>query len=373
MLPTRLILRNGRVPNEPRDGLHAAVFRTIPRVLPRPMPRRGPALAAGASVAPALVTTDSPPAPLRVAVLLISRCHSVWLLNEQEQGNFEQFAVKCDRNSKCPRAQLEGRLAAVRASCGIGITTEGHRRAGEFVSLVLEEDDVSTAVEAEQCSVACSEVFLPLYQDCFVEAAFDAVPSSGVLAGLCLRSSGSLGSRCDCDTDGLQVQLSALQAQVDAIAAAAGSPAVIQRPPNVYPPPPPPPPSPPPPSPPPHAFDGHRESNACMCAVCADVPVGGDLCIPHDAARSCDCLQSAESQGNTQPFPASTQDPPCCREEWPAMASVTQQSDGATETWDQTEVVVRVHGRVSFSWVSARTLFVHRCRCIVTNCQLLRR
>ena len=42
--------------------------------------------------------------------------------------------------------------------------------------------------------------------------------------------------------------------------------------------------------------------------------------------------------------------PSCCREEWPAQATLEQQSSGSEEFYDREEVVIRIHGRVTFSW-----------------------
>ena len=178
---------------------------------------------------------------------------------------------------------------------------------------------------------------MSLYEDCFIEAGMGAVPGVDILAGLCLRA----GGRCSCPAD-LQDQLDSMKAQIEELGrgGSLSPPPPAPIPAHIVPPPPPRPPPPP----------AAPEFQACTCATCADFPPGADLCIPWDAARPCDCLASAESQGNAQPFPASTQVPRCCREEWPAEASCQQQSTGSEEFYDQQEIVVRIHGRVTFSW-----------------------
>ena len=69
------------------------------------------------------------------------------MLSPEEQANFQTFAQKCDRSVTCPQAQLAGRLAAVRGTCGA--SAAGHRRQQDgSLSLVLGDQDIHASVES---------------------------------------------------------------------------------------------------------------------------------------------------------------------------------------------------------------------------------
>ena len=90
---------------------------------------------------------------------------------------------------------------------------------------------------------------------------------------------------------------------------------------------------------------GSQESLACQCAVCEDQPAGGDMCVPWKTPQACDCLGQAST---SQPFPASTSSPPCCRQEWPAALTVTQTSTAPPQVYSQNDVKIKINGAMTF-------------------------
>eukprot|EP01047_Picozoa_sp_COSAG01_P015226 COSAG01_NODE_758_length_13805_cov_23.267912_14_plen_380_part_00 len=84
---------------------------------------------------------------------------------------------------------------------------------------------------------------------------------------------------------------------------------------------------------------------ACQCAVCTDLPAGGNMCVPWQAPQPCECLGQAPS---SQPYPAATSNPPCCRQEWPAAVTTTQTSTAPPQIYSTPEVKIKINGSVTF-------------------------
>ena len=120
------------------------------------------------------------------------------------------------------------------------------------------------------------------------------------------------------------------------------------------------------------------EHLACRCAICADTPVNGSLCLPWTNPAPCDCLgaqakepapgraftsatgclgtpdQSFNDPTTTQVFPVSelkaSGRPPCCREEWPQNVTVEQVSTADSEEFSQDDIKMKICGVLTFKW-----------------------
>jgi plastocyanin len=91
------------------------------------------------------------------------------------------------------------------------------------------------------------------------------------------------------------------------------------------------------------------EDMPCLCAACADFPVGAVLCVPFGSTSPCDCI---DSSGSTNPirqtYPMTQSDPKCCRSEWLPALTLTQARTSSPQEYDQDDVLVKVGGEVTF-------------------------
>lgn len=120
------------------------------------------------------------------------------------------------------------------------------------------------------------------------------------------------------------------------------------------------------------------ETLACRCAICADTPVNGSLCLPWMDPEPCDCLgaqaqehasgraftsatgclgtpdQGYNDPTTTQLFPVSELTnrglPSCCREEWPHNVTVEQVSTADSEAYSQDDITMKICGVLTFKW-----------------------
>ena len=120
------------------------------------------------------------------------------------------------------------------------------------------------------------------------------------------------------------------------------------------------------------------ENLACRCAICADTPVNGSLCLPWMSPELCDCLgaqakepapgraftsatgclgtpdQGFNDPTTTQLFPVSelkaSGRPPCCRKEWPHNVTVEQVSTADSEVFSQDDIEMKICGVLTFKW-----------------------
>ena len=91
------------------------------------------------------------------------------------------------------------------------------------------------------------------------------------------------------------------------------------------------------------------EDMPCLCAACADFPVGAVLCVPFGSTSPCDCI---DSSGSTNPirqtYPMTQSEPKCCRSEWLRALTLTQARTSSPQEYDQDDVLVKVGGEVTF-------------------------
>ena len=92
----------------------------------------------------------------------------------------------------------------------------------------------------------------------------------------------------------------------------------------------------------------NTEVKACLRATCADTPVGSSMCVPWGTPYRVDCLNETKK---SQAFPVSSSNPPCCRYEWPATASVQQTSTKAPQKYAVEDIVVKIGATVVFTYI----------------------
>eukprot|EP01046_Picozoa_sp_COSAG06_P031861 COSAG06_NODE_3137_length_5802_cov_19.787480_5_plen_502_part_00 len=99
------------------------------------------------------------------------------------------------------------------------------------------------------------------------------------------------------------------------------------------------------------------EVTPCRCAVCADDPVGGNLCAPYGPVSPCECEDaSGSSDPIRQTYPMTESNPPCCQEHWLVAATVTQATSSVPQVFDEDDITVRIHAEVTFVWTGFENL-----------------
>lgn len=99
-----------------------------------------------------------------------------------------------------------------------------------------------------------------------------------------------------------------------------------------------------------HALDSIvPETMPCVCAFCADTPIGDSRCVPFGTMSACNCV---DSSGSTNPvrqtYPINQSDVGCCRLEWPSETTVTQARTSTPQVYDRDDIFIKVGGSVSF-------------------------
>ncbi|MEC9052251.1 MAG: hypothetical protein VX747_07315, partial [Actinomycetota bacterium] len=100
------------------------------------------------------------------------------------------------------------------------------------------------------------------------------------------------------------------------------------------------------------ASDPEPEVTPCRCAPCADLPIGGEMCVPWGAAEPCDCV---DTSGSTDPvrvaFGTNTGDQVCDRLEWVSTKTLAQTPGSSPEVFPEDDIQIRIRGQVTFSWL----------------------
>eukprot|EP01052_Picozoa_sp_SAG31_P007530 SAG31_NODE_359_length_17032_cov_11.017894_14_plen_263_part_00 len=201
-----------------------------------------------------------------------------------------------------------------------------------------------------ECAPACAPAFITLAQDCRDQVGLSNIEGADDFLALCQQlehggstQSVSAGGNCDCHAE--LTELRSMVTQLQRVVQAGNT------------------------------MNAGSEHLACSCSLCANGPDDSGRCLPwtedplwptfeqglrHTAAGSspvepCDC--TAASQIDAQPFPSRrSDDPPCCRIEWPATATITaiQPADALDIVYDNPTVNIKIGGQVTFVYSGAR-------------------
>ena len=200
------------------------------------------------------------------------------------------------------------------------------------------------------CSAECAEAFVPLAQDCYDQADLASLEGVDPFVAQCeSQLSGPLQTDGNCTCSGMDRVLEEVERLRQFVLSGGGHTPTGGHTPAA----------------------GSGENLACTCSLCATMPADLGRCLPwtedpawatigpglvnlpgHSPVEPCECRTPADSAA--QPFPVQAAGrPPCCRLEWPALATVTVVSGGGSTRYDQPQVDVKVGAKVTFEYSDA--------------------